>query len=208
MNGNMELWRRLSAPFLNGEIKTRPQAHRQLSYITARTVMNRLDDVLGPENWWDSYLPLEHSVLCTLTVRLPDGSTISKQDAGGYAGMTDQGDDDKSGYSDAFKRAAVKFGVGRYLYRDGVPDFAAREPVTPPREPGTDDVPEKPHADPPRRGKKQDGPWLVQALRTRSKDAVDWFDQYGQTHGFPRDENLWDESQVKEAISARKSIVP
>ena len=37
--------------------------------------------------------------------------------------MSDSGDDDKSGYSDAFKRAAVKFGVGRYLYRDGVPSF-------------------------------------------------------------------------------------
>ena len=37
--------------------------------------------------------------------------------------MADSGDDDKSGYSDAFKRAAVKFGVARYLYRDGVPTF-------------------------------------------------------------------------------------
>ena len=37
--------------------------------------------------------------------------------------MADQGDDDKSGFSDAFKRAAVKFGVARYLYRDGVPGF-------------------------------------------------------------------------------------
>jgi hypothetical protein len=37
--------------------------------------------------------------------------------------MSDSGDDDKSGFSDAFKRAAVKFGIGRYLYRDGVPRF-------------------------------------------------------------------------------------
>jgi putative DNA primase/helicase len=47
---------------------------------------------------------------------------VTKCDAGGYAGMADSGDDDKSGYSDAFKRAAVKFGVARYLYRDGVPE--------------------------------------------------------------------------------------
>ncbi len=85
--------------------------------------MNRLDNVLGPENWWDEYVPPENSVLCRLTIRLPDGSTLTKSDAGGYAGMADPGDDDKSGYSDAFKRAAVKFGVARYLYRDGVPAF-------------------------------------------------------------------------------------
>jgi hypothetical protein len=61
---------------------------------------------------------------------MPDGSTLTKADAGGYAGMPDQGDDDKSGFSDAFKRAAVKFGVGRYLYRDGVPTFVKeRDPV-------------------------------------------------------------------------------
>ncbi|MEW4569813.1 Rad52/Rad22 family DNA repair protein [Tautonia sp. JC769] len=118
-----DLFAALAAPFAAHEVKVRPQAGRQLHYITARTAMNRLDSVLGPENWWDSYQPSEHSVLCTLTIRLPDGTTLSKSDAGGYAGMSDQGDDDKSGYSDAFKRAAVKFGVARYLYRDGVPEF-------------------------------------------------------------------------------------
>jgi hypothetical protein len=62
-------------------------------------------------------------VICRLSIRLPDGTTLTKSDAGGYAGMADSGDDDKSGFSDAFKRAAVKFGIGRYLYRDGVPRF-------------------------------------------------------------------------------------
>ena len=125
-----ELFAALGASFDVQEVRFRSQAGRQLSYITARTAMNRLDSVLGPENWWDEYLPGENSVICRLTVRLPDGSTLTKSDAGGYAGMADQGDDDKSGFSDAFKRAAVKFGVGRYLYRDGVPSFIMeREPV-------------------------------------------------------------------------------
>ncbi len=95
----------------------------------------------GPQGYLASflpnYIPSENSVLCRLTIRLPDGSTLSKADAGGYAGMADSGDDDKSGYSDAFKRAAVKFGIARYLYRDGVPNFvqertpvASSEPVT------------------------------------------------------------------------------
>ncbi len=123
MDQQLELFAALAASFAPDEVRNRPQGGRQLQYITARTVMNRLDDVLGPANWWDEYMPLENSVICRLTIRLPDGQTLTKSDAGGYAGMADSGDDDKSGFSDAFKRAAVKFGIGRYLYRDGVPRF-------------------------------------------------------------------------------------
>jgi Rad52/22 family double-strand break repair protein len=124
MTQHKDIFAALAAPFASEEVKIRSQAGKQLHYITARTVMNRLDEVVGPENWWDDYVPLEHSVLCKLSVRLPDGQVLTKADAGGYAGMADPGDDDKSGYADAFKRAAVKFGIGRYLYRDGVPRFA------------------------------------------------------------------------------------
>lgn len=126
-----DLFGALLAPFEPDEVRTRPQAGRQIQYITARTAMNRLDTVLGPENWWDDYVPGENSVVCRLSIRLPDGSIVTKCDAGGYAGMQDQGDDEKSAFSDAFKRAAIKFGVGRYLYRDGVPRLR--------REPGDDD---------------------------------------------------------------------
>ncbi len=131
MTTYVDLFAALAAPFQDHEVKLRAaQGGRQLHYITARTAMNRLDDVLGPENWWDEFVPLANSVICKLTIRMPDGSTVTKADAGGYAGMADQGDDDKSGFSDAFKRAASKFGVARYLYRDGVPHFARdREPA-------------------------------------------------------------------------------
>src|SRR5215207_1251752 len=118
-----DLFAALAAPFDANEVKVRNHNGRLLHYITARTAMNRLDSVLGPENWWDEYVPSENSVLCRLTIRLPDGQMLTKSDAGGYAGMADSGDDDKSGFSDSFKRAAVKFGVARYLYRDGVPAF-------------------------------------------------------------------------------------
>jgi len=85
-----------------------------------------------------NYTPGENSVICRMTFRLPDGTTITKSDAGGYAGMSDSGDDDKSGFSDAFKRAAAKFGVARYLYRDGVPAFVRdREPAVPVALPST-----------------------------------------------------------------------
>lgn len=119
-----DLFAALAAPFTGrNEVKSRNQSGRKIEYVTARTIMNRLDSVLGPENWWDRYRPGEKSVLCELTIRLPDGRELTKSDAGGYAGMSDDGDDEKSGYSDAFKRAAVKFGVSRYLYGDGVAEL-------------------------------------------------------------------------------------
>jgi hypothetical protein len=156
-----DLFTDLASPFGDREVKALTKGSKQIKYVTARVVMNRLDFVLGPENWWDEYTPLENSVVCRLTIRLPDGQILSKADAGGYAGMSDQGDDDKSGYSDAFKRAAVKFGVGRYLYGDGVPrfegpdapaDFAQQSPA--PEAPARADSP-KAAAKPP----KDDGTW-------------------------------------------------
>jgi hypothetical protein len=118
-----ELFKALAADFDQGEVKWRPQGGKQVPYITARVVMNRLDNVLGPCGWWDDYEPHEHSCLCKLTIRLPDGTTITKQDAGGPADMKDEGDGEKAAYSDSFKRAAVKFGIGRILYGDGSPTF-------------------------------------------------------------------------------------
>ncbi len=124
-----EIFGMLAREFRPEHIKVRTQAGRRMQYITARTVMNRLDFALGPENWWDEYRAGEHSVECRLTIRLPDGRILTKSDAGGYAGMQDPGDDDKSGYADAFKRAAVKFGVGRHLYNDGVVSYPKDRPL-------------------------------------------------------------------------------
>lgn len=137
MTKHPDLFAALAAPFDTEEVKVRTQSGKQMHYVTARTVMNRLDNVLGPENWWDDYVPNENSVLCRLMIRMPDGSTLTKADAGGYAGMADSGDDDKSGFSDAFKRAAVKVGVARYLYRDGVPSFVGDAQEPPAAKPST-----------------------------------------------------------------------
>lgn len=114
-----KLWADLGAPIPRDLVKTRSQGGRQLSYITARTVYNRLDWVLGPENWWETFEVHDKYVICHLSIRLPGGEVITKSDAGGFAGMADEGDDAKSGFSDASKRAAAKFGIGRELYGDG-----------------------------------------------------------------------------------------
>ena len=121
MPQHIEIFAALAAPFANDEVRSRSQGGRDFQYVTARTVMNRLDEVLGPANWWDEYTPMENAVICKLTVRLPDGTVLTKSDAGGFTTTADTSDYEKSGFSDAFKRAAVKFGVARYLYGDGVP---------------------------------------------------------------------------------------
>lgn len=84
-----------------------------VAYIDARAVQERLDAVLGLGNWSTSYRTLNAGevveVECTITATLPDGRTAAWTDAG-------EGDSFKSAYSDGLKRAAVRAGIGRYLY--------------------------------------------------------------------------------------------
>ena len=44
-----------------------------LAYIDARDVMDRLDEVLGPENWTDSYQEFSGRVICSIGVRINAG---------------------------------------------------------------------------------------------------------------------------------------
>ena len=126
-----DIFTALALPFEAWQVKTKEITYkngaRSLIYVSARTIANRFDEVLGPENWWDVYQARDHdytTVVCSLSIRLPDGQVVTKQDAGGAAGMDDAGDDGKSAYTDALKRVAAKFGCGRYLWDDGVPAFA------------------------------------------------------------------------------------
>lgn len=82
-----------------------------VAYIDARDVMDLLDEVVGPENWSDEFFELGGKMFCRLSIKVGD-NWISKQDVGTPSNM----DADKGEASDAFKRAAVKWGVGRFLY--------------------------------------------------------------------------------------------
>ena len=112
----------LSAPFDVKEVKFKPQSVKgnralALAYIDCRVIQDRLDDVLGVENWMDEYEILtEGSVMCRLRLKL-NGEWVTKSDVGSPSEQPDQGDRLKAAFSDALKRAAVKFGIGRYLYR-------------------------------------------------------------------------------------------
>lgn len=113
---------KLSAPFDPKDVKFKPQMVKNnrclaMAYIDARLIQDRLDDVLGVENWQDRYdfLP-DGSVVCRLRLNL-GGRWITKTDVGSPSEQPDSGDRVKAAVSDALKRAAVKFGIGRYLYR-------------------------------------------------------------------------------------------
>lgn len=82
-----------------------------LAYIDARDVMNRLDEVCGIGGWSDKYEDFKGRLICVLSIKI-DGEWVSKSDG---ADDTDV-EGAKGGISDAFKRAAVKWGIGRYLY--------------------------------------------------------------------------------------------
>ncbi len=116
------LTRRLAAAFDVTEVRWKPQTvsgNRALvvAFVDARVIMDRLDDVVGAESWQDHYecLP-DGAVVCRLRVKLGD-RWITKEDVGGQSEQPDEGDRRKAAFSDALKRAAVKFGIGRYLYR-------------------------------------------------------------------------------------------
>ncbi len=112
----------LAVPFEPRDVKFKPQMVKNnrclaMAYIDARLIQDRLDDVLGVENWEDAYKILpDGSVMCRLRIKLGD-RWITKTDVGSPSEQPDGGDRLKAAFSDALKRAAVKYGIGRYLYR-------------------------------------------------------------------------------------------
>lgn len=114
--------RALSEPFDPSFVRFKPavvSGNRALAlaYVDARAIQDRLDEVLGVENWQDDYEALaDGSVICRLRLKL-GRRWITKVDVGSPSEQPDLGDRMKAAFSDALKRAAVKFGMGRYLYR-------------------------------------------------------------------------------------------
>lgn len=83
-----------------------------LAYIDARDVMERLDRACGFENWQCRYNLADSGVLiCELGIRV-NGEWLWRANGAGDT----QVEAEKGKCSDAFKRAAVLWGIGRYLY--------------------------------------------------------------------------------------------
>jgi hypothetical protein len=82
-----------------------------LAYIDARDVMQRLDDVCGPGGWQNTYPHANGKTVCAIGIKVGD-EWIWKANGAGDSDV----EAEKGALSDAFKRAAVQWGIGRYLY--------------------------------------------------------------------------------------------
>lgn len=93
-----------------------------LAYLTSRAVMERLDQVCGPENWQNEYeAGPSGGIICGISIRVPrkddSGNVFDHEWVTKWDGAENtQVEAIKGGLSDSMKRAAVQWGIGRYLY--------------------------------------------------------------------------------------------
>lgn len=110
----------LSKPFNPASISWRVGATKQdktqgiaLAYIDARDVMERFDAVCGVDGWQASYPWSDGKKLCcSISVFVDGKGWVGKANGAGDSDV----EAEKGAFSDAFKRAAVLWGVGQYLY--------------------------------------------------------------------------------------------
>lgn len=93
-----------------------------VAYVDSRQVQDKLDNVVGPANWQDKYYTIDGQLYCSIGIYDADKKDwVWKTDCGTES-MTEK---EKGQASDAFKRAAVKWGVGRFLYSLKIQKVAA-----------------------------------------------------------------------------------
>lgn len=114
-----EMLTQLSQPFSANQVSLKVQTNPKetdangfgqaliVAYIDARDVITRLNAVAGGD-WSDSYQTVNGGLECALTV-----CGVTRHDIGSNDNDNEQ---EKSAYSDALKRAAVKFGIGLHIY--------------------------------------------------------------------------------------------
>ncbi|RDI96561.1 DNA repair protein Rad52 [Meiothermus sp. QL-1] len=107
-----EVWAMLCEPFAEEALGWRIEGFsrdRKRALVarcaTVEAVLERLDEVVGPQGWQDSYelLPSKerHAVKCRLTIL-----GVSKEALG-------EGETLQAAFADALRQAAAKFGIGR-----------------------------------------------------------------------------------------------
>lgn len=123
----------LAEPFAANDIEWRVQQSglkgdkpwvRVLAYVTNRAIQQRLDDVVGHDRWKNEYEKApDDGVLCGISIFVAARSTVGEEPRPAewvtkYDGAANtQVEAVKGGLSAAMKRAAVQWGIGRYLYQ-------------------------------------------------------------------------------------------
>lgn len=88
-------------------------------YIQSRAIFDRLDEVVGPESWQIKHEATDRGVITTISL-YTGLDWVHKSDGAGYTDI----ESFKGGVSDGVKRAAVCWGIGRYLYDLPTPMWA------------------------------------------------------------------------------------
>lgn len=122
-----EMKERFAEPFAAADLEWRLQwtnedftSGRAVPYVTNRAIQNRLDEVVGPQNWKNEFRPWhddpksrKSSQLCGISIYFEDRKEwICKWDGAEDSDVESV----KGGLSDSMKRAAVQWGIGRILY--------------------------------------------------------------------------------------------
>lgn len=115
-------WKALQAPFKAEDIEWRIQQSglkngkpwaQALAYVQARAIQQRLDDVISPAKWRNEFSKApEGGILCGISIKVGD-EWVTKWDGASNTEIEAV----KGGLSGATKRAAVQWGIGRYLYK-------------------------------------------------------------------------------------------
>ncbi len=120
-----EIFAALKQPFAPEDLEWRLQHVKKetpygiaVPYVTNRAIQNRLDDVVGPGNWYNEYKPWHQSgekasQLCGISIYFEETQRwVTKWDGAEDSDIEPV----KGGLSDSMKRAAVQWGIGRILY--------------------------------------------------------------------------------------------
>ena len=119
-----EIQKALAQPFAPEDLEWRLQRTLEerscglaVPYVTNRAIQNRLDDVVGPDNWYNEFRQWhsggkKEAQICGISIYFEGRGFVTKWDG---AENTDI-EPVKGGLSDSMKRAAVQFGIGRVLY--------------------------------------------------------------------------------------------
>jgi hypothetical protein len=111
---------KLDEPFSDDELEWRIQNIRKdwtgaliVPYIQNRAIQNRLDSVCGKHRWSNHFEEgPSGGVVCGLSIYVDENICITKYDGA----ENTQIEAVKGGLTDSMKRAAVQWGIGRYLY--------------------------------------------------------------------------------------------
>lgn len=117
-----ELEQQLKAPFDEVDIEWRVQQSgftkagkpyaQVLAYVDNRAIMDRLDAVFTIAGWMNEYKEApDGGILCGISAEI-EGNWITKWDGADKTNI----EATKGGLSNSMKRAAVQWGIGRYLY--------------------------------------------------------------------------------------------